>query len=220
VNQIDGLKRYIEAATTLTQITRGRAEEIVRDLVSSGELERTRAQEWIEDLVKRSREASEHFVDQVSSEVDRQLSERGLKGIDIEDLAHKVAGVIELAGVVGRSVASPAARRAREEDAHGHRQNGKKSSAGKTAQKRAGQNRTGQNKTAQNKGAESKVSQKSKASGGKASAKSADGGMSAKRKAGGPTAPSKKGTSGKKGPKETRPKNSDPEGLAGEGNTT
>ena len=62
VNQLDGLRRYIEAATTLTQITRGRAEELVRDLVASGELERNRAQDWIEDLVKRSREASETLV--------------------------------------------------------------------------------------------------------------------------------------------------------------
>ena len=42
----DGLRRYVEAATTLTQITRSRAEELVRDLIKAGELERHRAQDW------------------------------------------------------------------------------------------------------------------------------------------------------------------------------
>jgi polyhydroxyalkanoate synthesis regulator phasin len=107
VNQLDGLRRYLEAATTLTQITRGRAEELVRDLVASGELERTRAQEWIEDLLKRSREASEILLATISAEVDRQLGERGFKNLDLDDLAQRVAGIIELAGAVGRNVSVP-----------------------------------------------------------------------------------------------------------------
>jgi polyhydroxyalkanoate synthesis regulator phasin len=104
VTQLDGLRRYIEAATTLTQITRGRAEELVRELVASGELERIHAQEWIDDLLKRSREASENLVGQVSSEVDRQLGELGLKNLDLDDLAEKVAGIIGLAATMGRNV--------------------------------------------------------------------------------------------------------------------
>jgi len=109
VNQLDGLRRYLEAATTLTQITRGRAEELVRDLVASGELERTRAQEWIEDLVKRSRDASEMLVSSISAEVDRQLEHRGFKNLDLDDLAQKVAGLLEHAGSVGRNVTVPRA---------------------------------------------------------------------------------------------------------------
>jgi len=104
---MDGLRRYIEAATTLTQVTRGRAEEIVRELVASGEVERNRAQDWIEDLIKRSREASEALVTQVSSEVDRQLAER-FKDIDLDDLAKRVAGLIEMAGSIGKSVTTQA----------------------------------------------------------------------------------------------------------------
>jgi polyhydroxyalkanoate synthesis regulator phasin len=107
VNQLDGLRRYLDAATTLTQITRGRAEDIVRDLVASGELERTRAQEWIEDLVKRSREASEILVASIAAEVERQLSDRGLKNLDLDDLAQRVAGILEHAGTVGRNVTMP-----------------------------------------------------------------------------------------------------------------
>jgi len=105
VTQIDGLRRYIDAATTLTQITRGRAEELVRELVASGEVERVHAQEWIDDLVKRSREASENLMHQVSSEVERQLGDRGVKRLDVDDLAERVAGIIGLAQAVGRNVA-------------------------------------------------------------------------------------------------------------------
>jgi polyhydroxyalkanoate synthesis regulator phasin len=107
VNQLDGLRRYLDAATTLTQITRGRAEELVRDLVASGELERARAQEWIEDLLNRSREASEVLVSSISAEVDRQLADLGLKNLDLDDLAQKVAGLLEHAGTVGRNVSVP-----------------------------------------------------------------------------------------------------------------
>jgi polyhydroxyalkanoate synthesis regulator phasin len=107
VTQLDGLRRYLEAATTLTQITRGRAEELVRELVASGEVERSRAQDWIDDLIKRSREASETLVNQVSSEVEKQLGER-LKDLDLDDLARRVAGMIELAGTLGRNATSQA----------------------------------------------------------------------------------------------------------------
>lgn len=110
MNQLDGLRRYIEAATTLTSITRARAEDLVRDLVASGELERGRAQDWIEDLVKRSREASEALVSTVSSEVDRQLADRGLKNFDLDDLAQRVAAIITKAGNAGRAAASPRSR--------------------------------------------------------------------------------------------------------------
>ena len=107
MNQLDGLRRYLEAASTLTQVTRGRAEELVRDLVASGELERARAQEWIEDLLKRSREASETLVSTISAEVDHQLGERGFKNLDLDDLAQRVTAIIERAGTAGRSVSMP-----------------------------------------------------------------------------------------------------------------
>jgi polyhydroxyalkanoate synthesis regulator phasin len=106
VTQLDGLRRYIEAATTFTSITRAKAEELVRDLVASGELERGRAQDWIDDLLKRSREASETLVSTVTTEVERQLGDLGLKNLDLEELAHRVAGIIQMAGSAGRSATS------------------------------------------------------------------------------------------------------------------
>ncbi len=79
----------------------------MRELVASGEVERCRAQDWIDDLIKRSREASETLVGQVSSEVDKQLGER-LKDLDLDDLAKRVAGIIELAGTLGRNATAQA----------------------------------------------------------------------------------------------------------------
>jgi polyhydroxyalkanoate synthesis regulator phasin len=96
----DGLRRYVEAATTLTQITRSRAEELVRELIKAGELERHRAQDWVEDLVKVSRERSEALVDTVRGEVRGQLRELGFTNVD--DLAKKVADVLARSSAAGR----------------------------------------------------------------------------------------------------------------------
>src|ERR1700686_1981064 len=92
MNENDGLRRYVEAATALTQITRSRAEELVRELIKAGELERHRAQDWVEDLVKASRERSEALVATVRGEVRQQLKELGFTNVD--DLAKKVAEIL------------------------------------------------------------------------------------------------------------------------------
>src|SRR5580704_11508807 len=96
----DGLRRYVEAATALTQITRSRAEELVRELIKAGELERHRAQEWVEDLVKTSRDRSEALVDTVRGEVRNQLKELGFTNMD--DLAKKVAEILARSSAAGR----------------------------------------------------------------------------------------------------------------------
>ena len=96
----DGLRRYVDAATTLTQITRSRAEELVRELIKAGELERHRAQDWVEDLVKISRERSEALVGTVRGEVRQQLKELGFTNMD--ELAKKVADVLARSSAAGR----------------------------------------------------------------------------------------------------------------------
>jgi polyhydroxyalkanoate synthesis regulator phasin len=96
----DGLRRYVEAATALTQITRSRAEELVRELIKAGELERHRAQEWVEDLVKTSRDRSEALVHTVRGEVRQQLKELGFSNMD--DLAKKVADILARSSAAGR----------------------------------------------------------------------------------------------------------------------
>ena len=96
----DGLRRYVDAATALTQITRSRAEELVRELIKTGELERHRAQDWVETLVKASRDRSEALVDTVRGEVRQQLKELGFTNVD--DLAKKVAEILARYSAAGR----------------------------------------------------------------------------------------------------------------------
>src|SRR5579875_2275596 len=91
----DGLRRYLEAGVSLTQITRARAEELVRDLVRAGAVEAERAQDWAEDLVRRSRERSEALVGTVRAEVRQQLAELGFTSV--EDLAKRVADIVNRA---------------------------------------------------------------------------------------------------------------------------
>ena len=88
----DGVRRYLDAGMALTQITRARAEELVRELVAAGEVERNRAQDWVEDLVKRSRETSEAFVTTISTEVRRQLTDLGITSLD--EIARRVAEIL------------------------------------------------------------------------------------------------------------------------------
>lgn len=90
--QNDGLRRYLEAGISLSQITPCLAEDLVRDLIASGEVERNRAQDWVEDLVKSSRDRSEAFVTAIHKEVRRQLEELDLTNID--ELARRVAEVL------------------------------------------------------------------------------------------------------------------------------
>jgi polyhydroxyalkanoate synthesis regulator phasin len=184
VTQLDGLRRYIEAATTLTQITRGRAEELVKELVASGEVERNRAQDWIEGLMKKSREASEALMVQVSTEVDRQLGDLGLKNFDLDDLAAKVAGIIDLAGTLGRNVThGHGTGQATTQPAH---PNGNGTHATTAAKKGQKKEKSGDKKTA-GKDSSTKTSEKKKTSAAKSekgakSPKSADAKKQASKK--------------------------------------
>ena len=67
-------KRYLEAGMQFSQMTRERAEAIVRDLVKAGELQAEQTQTMVADVLDRSRKNSERFVEQVQAEVRKQLS--------------------------------------------------------------------------------------------------------------------------------------------------
>jgi polyhydroxyalkanoate synthesis regulator phasin len=139
----DGMRRYVEAATALTQITRARAEELVRELIKTGEFERNRAQDWVEDLVKSSRERSEALVSAVRNEVRRQLKELGVTNID--DLAKKVADILARSSEAGRrathrtgkkkATAKKATNKAGAKKATAKKAGAKKSTAKKTTKK-------------------------------------------------------------------------------------
>jgi len=147
----DGMRRYFEALLAMTQITRSRAEEVVRDLMRSGEVESNRAQDWVEDLVRNSRQRSEAFVSTVRAEVRRQISDMGLG--DVNDLARRVADILDKAGT--------AARRATSGSARGTSRPAKKATGAKKA---AARKATGAKKTTTKKAASAKKTGAKKAS--------------------------------------------------------
>jgi polyhydroxyalkanoate synthesis regulator phasin len=138
----DGLRRYVEAATTLTQITRARAEELVRELIKTGEFERHRAQDWVEDLVKVSRERSEALVSTVRGEVTQQLKELGLSNVD--DLAKRVADVLARSQAAGRT----ATHRSKKSGKSGSKKGTGPSSSSRPAKKPAAKKPAGKKATA------------------------------------------------------------------------
>ena len=62
------------------------------ELVSAGEVQRGQAQQWVDDLVERSRKASEDLIHLVRTEVSNQLA---ALGVDPEDLAKQVADILQ-----------------------------------------------------------------------------------------------------------------------------
>ena len=97
----DFLKRYLDAGMAFTQMTRSRAEAIVKDLVKAGEVQREQTQERVDDLVERSRKNTEQIMDMVRREISKQLSGLGLATKD--DLA-------KLEAKLARRPAAPAAK--------------------------------------------------------------------------------------------------------------
>ena len=67
-------KRYLEAGMQFSQMTRERAEAIVRDLVKAGEVQAEQTQTMVTEVLERSRKNTERFVEQVQAEVRKQLS--------------------------------------------------------------------------------------------------------------------------------------------------
>ena len=88
---MDNLRRYIEAATSLSEITRSKAESLVRELTSTGEIERSRRKEWVDTLVKDSRQRSERLMAEIREEVHRQVSE-----IKVENIEETVTRTIKM----------------------------------------------------------------------------------------------------------------------------
>ena len=114
------IRKYLDAGSVVGQVSRGRAEEIVRELVNAGDIQREQAQEWVDNLVDRSRRNSEQMLETVRREVASQLKKIDPKAL--EHLANQVAEVLRRSAEAGRSAtrdvtkqASKTATRARKE---------------------------------------------------------------------------------------------------------
>jgi polyhydroxyalkanoate synthesis regulator phasin len=94
------IRKYLDAGTVLGQVSRGRAEEIVRELVNAGDIQRSQAQDWVDNLVERSRRSSEQVLELVRHEVASQLERIDPKSL--EALARQVAEVMKRSAAAGR----------------------------------------------------------------------------------------------------------------------
>jgi polyhydroxyalkanoate synthesis regulator phasin len=104
--QNDMLKRYLDAGIAFTQMTRAKAEEIVKDLVTAGEVQRDQMQAQVDELIERSRHNTEQLLDMVRQEVTSQFAQLGLvTKDDLESLARRLG---ERFGVPGRGRATGA----------------------------------------------------------------------------------------------------------------
>ena len=93
------IRKYLDAGTVLGQVSRGRAEEIVRELVNAGDIQRSQAQEWVDNLVERSRKTSEQVLELVRHEVATQLDK--IDGKSLEAIANQVAEILKKSAEAG-----------------------------------------------------------------------------------------------------------------------
>lgn len=73
----------------------------MREIMSGGDVPRAQAQEWVDEMVDRSRKATEGIVDMIRSEVANQLA---ALGVDPEDLARQAADILRRSADAGRRV--------------------------------------------------------------------------------------------------------------------
>jgi polyhydroxyalkanoate synthesis regulator phasin len=104
------IRKYLDAGTVLGQVSRGRAEEIVRELVNAGDIQRSQAQEWVDNLVERSHKSSEQVLELVRHEVASQLEK--IDPRSLEALASQVAEVLKKSAKAGRSATKDVTTRA------------------------------------------------------------------------------------------------------------
>jgi polyhydroxyalkanoate synthesis regulator phasin len=105
------IRKYLDAGSVLGQVTRGRAEEIVRELVNAGEIPRSQAQEWVDTMVERSKKTSENLLEMVRREVHAQLSR--IDSASIEEIATQVAVVLKKSAEAGRNATAGATQAAK-----------------------------------------------------------------------------------------------------------
>ena len=87
----DAIKRYAEAAQSLTEVPRERAERVARRLAGSGLIDPEQIRAVAVDIVDRSRENRRRVTDLVTREIRRQASRVGFASKDeVERLRQRV----------------------------------------------------------------------------------------------------------------------------------
>ena len=88
----DEIRRMALITSGVVELTRNRAEAIVRDLIKSGELPGGQATQVVKDLMERSKQNRNEILNLVRSEMRNQIEAIGLASKrDIERLERRVA---------------------------------------------------------------------------------------------------------------------------------
>ena len=82
MTQNEGLRRSLKSWLTLTEVARARADGFLRDLIKTGEVERHKAQDWVENLVKTSGDCSVALISTVRGEIRKPFKGLGLTNVD------------------------------------------------------------------------------------------------------------------------------------------
>ncbi|MGH2826497.1 MAG: hypothetical protein ACRDKF_05960 [Actinomycetota bacterium] len=88
----DEIRRLALVTSGIVELTRNRAESIVRDLISSGDLSGSQAGQAVKELMERSRQNRREILDLVRGEIRGQIEALGLASKrDIERLERRLA---------------------------------------------------------------------------------------------------------------------------------
>ena len=137
--QSDLFKRYLDAGIAFTEMTRERAQAIVKEWVNAGEVPMQRADDFIEDIVERSRQNTAAIVALVQAQVQDQLGALGLATkADIARLEAKINRASGSGGAVKKAPAKKStAKKSAAKKSTAKKSTAKKSTAKKSAAKKA-----------------------------------------------------------------------------------
>ncbi len=94
----DEIKRLALFGSGVSELTRNRAEQMVKDLVKGGEVRREQASGLVKELLDRNRQARQELGRVVRAEIENQIQKSGLASRrDIDRLERRVAR-LEAAG--------------------------------------------------------------------------------------------------------------------------
>ena len=92
----DEIRRMALITSGVVELTRNRAEAIVRDLIKSGDLSGGQATQAVKDLMERSKQNRDEILNLIRSEIRNQTDSIGLASKrDIERLERRVARLEE-----------------------------------------------------------------------------------------------------------------------------
>jgi polyhydroxyalkanoate synthesis regulator phasin len=148
----DVARQYFEAWVTMGEVTRERAEEIVRQLVEAGDIQREHFEAWVERLLEQAEANARAVAEIVRTELGKQLASLGL--VSRSDVARLEARLDDLTGRLSTVAAAPARRakktaeKARPKRAAAKKGAAKKGAAKKGAAKKGAAKRAGAKSTA------------------------------------------------------------------------